>query len=65
MNKRTIGEALKAAIESRDVEKIGMIVDNLRARGLNYPQTYAMAKKLTGIELPEWDALLEEVDNNV
>lgn len=62
--KRTIGEALKAAIESRDAEQIGRIVESLRLRGLNYPQTYAMAKKLTGIELPEWDALLEEADTN-
>ena len=63
--KKTIGEALKEAIEKRDAESIGRIADTLRARGLNYPQTYAMAKKLTGIELAEWDALLEEAENTL
>ena len=60
----TLGEALKRAIEERNHRMAGRIVDRLRfSHGWNYQKTYGLAQKLTGIDLAEWDALMEAADH--
>lgn len=56
-------EEIKRAIEVRDAVRLGRIVDSLRMRGVNYQQLYNRARKLTGVTLAEWDALMEEADD--
>lgn len=55
--------ALVCAILNRDLHRIGELVDELRfERRLNYCQTSALARKLTGISPADWDDLLYEID---
>jgi hypothetical protein len=55
---------LVSALRCRDMPALGLAVDRLRH---NYRRTYRdifrLAHRITCIELPEWDALMEELDN--
>ena len=57
-------KALIKAILSRDLHRIGELVDRLRFdAGLDYSRTAALAQRLTGISEVDWDDLLYEVDS--
>lgn len=58
----TFGEGIESAIKTKDVAKLAELVHQLRARGATYDDIYKMARNRTGIGLPEFDALMEEID---
>lgn len=53
---------LKRAIETRDATRLGRLADDLRVAGVTYRQLYNRARRLTGVTLAEWDALMEAAD---
>ncbi len=57
-------KALFDAILSRDLGRIGELVESLRFDAeFDYCRTAALAHKLTGISEADWDDLLYEVDS--
>jgi len=60
---KTTKERLWHAITTSDARELGLLVDLLRLRGLNYDDMYDMAKRaVPGLELRDWDGLLYDVD---
>lgn len=63
MNTRTAAE-IRVAIEREDGAALLAIVERLRLLGYRYQQCFELAHNLTGIDLAEFDALLEEGDQS-
>ena len=60
---KTMKERLRHAITTSDARELGLIVDLLRLRGLDYADMFDMAKRaVPGLEVREWDGLLYDVD---
>lgn len=59
----TMKDAIKKAIDKRDICLFSRITDQLRDRGLNYQETFRMVTKVTGMTLPEFEELMAEVDD--
>lgn len=56
-------ERLRHAITTGDARELGLLVDLLRIRGLDYADMFDMAKRaVPGLELRDWDGLLYDVD---
>jgi len=56
-------EEFEAAINDRNAERVGKIVDVLRFKHkMNYKQTYDLAHQLTSIDEAMWENLLYEAD---
>lgn len=55
-------DALKVAIETKDIPMLARVVDQMRYVGMRYEDIYQRAHKQTEIGRAEWDALLEQVD---
>jgi hypothetical protein len=59
----TINEAIVRAVNEGNARMAGSIADQMFFRhGWNYNRIYDLAKKLTGISGPDWDALMYEAD---
>jgi hypothetical protein len=59
----TLKEAIEKAVQEKNAILAGHIADFCWVRlRWNYAKTYEEVKKITGIELPDWDALLYEAD---
>ena len=53
------GDIVKEAVSNRNEYKCHRIAERLWYKhGLNYEDTFKFVHRLTGIELPEWEALL-------
>ena len=62
----TLKEAMEKAVKERNPIMAAKIVDFCWGRlGWTYNKIYEEVHKLTGIELPEWDALLYEADREL
>jgi hypothetical protein len=59
----SFGDMIKKAVAEHDAALAGRIVDRARAMGCNYADIYGAVRRQTGIEQPDWDALLEEADD--
>lgn len=59
----TTKEAVHAAIEQKDAARVGRIADMLRAKGLNYGETWRFFSNITGISMADYDELLYEADH--
>lgn len=60
---KTTKERLRHAITTSDARELGLIVDLLRIRGLNYADMFDMAKRaVPGLDPRDWDGLLYDVD---
>jgi hypothetical protein len=55
-------DALREAIEARDLVRLERLVDVLRTKGLDYEGIRRMAQKAIDIDAREWDALLYEME---
>lgn len=65
----TLKEAVKAAVESGDLARIGRLVDRLRNRGhkgvtFNYCGMALLFSRCAGITVDEFEALMWEVDHH-
>ena len=58
----TLGDTIRAAVTQDDARKAGRIADSLRGSGLRYSQIFKMFHQATGIDAPEFDALMYEAD---
>ena len=57
----TIGQAIIRVCAQSDAKGAVRIAETLRFRfRMNYREVFEFVSKIGGIELPEWDALLEE-----
>jgi hypothetical protein len=60
----TLVQALKRAVDDRDMEALRQATNLMRfGFGMNYAQSFAFARKHTGIDQRAWDQLLYEADN--
>ncbi len=60
----TLKESIKEAVENKDAETIGKIVNRMRVvERLNYDGCYKIFKDVTGISIAEYDEFLYESDN--
>ena len=57
-----IGEAIKEGVRTQNAAMLRGTVDFLRAKGLRYADIFDMARRLTGIEAPEWETLMYRAD---
>lgn len=62
MNPDSFKVELANAIMRRDARAVGKLVEAGRFRGMNYRALFDLAHSATGIELADWDALLQEAD---
>jgi hypothetical protein len=61
-----LDDALKRAVQERNLRMIVKVVDLLRFKsGLTYAQTFAFVNQVTGIDEAAWEGLLYEADNEV
>lgn len=61
-----LSEALKKAVKEHDLSELSKITDFMRFRlGWNYAKQAEQVKKHVGLDIPEWDELLQEVDYHV
>ena len=51
------------ALHACELAEAGRLVDVLRMGGWRYREIYSWVHERNGIELPEWDALLGEMDD--
>lgn len=55
-------DTFKQALTAENLPVVALCVDHLRAKGFTYQALYEYANNLTGIELPEWETLMGELE---
>ena len=59
----TVKEGLVRAVRERNGVAAGRIADRLRYLGMDYNGIFALARKWTGVDAPDWEALMYEADS--
>lgn len=59
----TLKDTIRHAVSTEDGKLAVKISDYLRGKGMNYGQVWRTVSNVTGIDGPDWDALLYEGEN--